>query len=778
VKLLQQPEDLAKLPELLLEYENRLNANNAAVSSLVQSQVEAARRGLELLDKSHRHVLKLRTCMDKIHELCEECSNLIDNHEKIRLLSQTHANLTKVLAETKDIIDLPDRAETVMELMEADTANILPAYEALTVLEGIAENAKAAWKRNVKAKDHDMTSMMRYIERVKDVVAEFEGLLWDHLYDYEDLAQSSPTLLVDCLRVIEVQERLDRQLARTKMEGLPPKKWKQRLMDMLKEHVEAKFERLTELAETCGVANKTIKYTAAGDIIMDDRRDYMGNLVAVRLMSAQTGKESIITDEAALAALDITEEEVFEEDEWLNEATDELYTIQADLADAYDYVAPCFPPKYNIFETLFFMYHLQVAIVIDAIGCKAKSLSTKGALRVMEFVRKYMETLRGLGVEEALVRLPVSPNADPDMPPGLDLLMDSYIQRMETTVTSWYNNILVVDLQYEPKPGPNGTLRTPGVTDFFRIMNEEIEIIRSMDDHGEVMYQTTLMALRIMRGFQAAQTKVISARDKALSFEMYCALLNNNVECHDQSLEFVEDAQGQLEEGYREKLDVEDVCRGFLDVARVAAQRCVETMFNDPGMSTHIKALYSPGDWLAGKTTATILATVADYMADVQKFVEASFVKRVAEAALEELVRRCANMYVAGIPPVTDALVARMRQDEQDVQGYFEGLLKADKMLRHMGLLGDLRVLVSGNSVEAVAASYANLLAVYPALTVEVMARVQEARGAFGGWEKKHVKDVMALCKDKYAAAQKAKAQAAAGARKEEPKKGGWFSRG
>jgi hypothetical protein len=32
---------------------------------------------------------------------------------------------------------------------------------------------------------------------------------------------------------------------------------------------------------------------------------------------------------------------------------------QADLADAYDHVAPCFPPAYNIFETLFQMYHVQ-----------------------------------------------------------------------------------------------------------------------------------------------------------------------------------------------------------------------------------------------------------------------------------------------------------------------------------------------------------------------------------------------------------------------------------
>lgn len=30
---------------------------------------------------------------------------------------------------------------------------------------------------------------------------------------------------------------------------------------------------------------------------------------------------------------------------------------------------------------------------------------------------------------------------------GLDMLMHCYIERMESTVTNWYNNILVVDLQ-------------------------------------------------------------------------------------------------------------------------------------------------------------------------------------------------------------------------------------------------------------------------------------------------------------------------------------------
>jgi hypothetical protein len=37
-----------------------------------------------------------------------------------------------------------------------------------------------------------------------------------------------------------------------------------------------------------------------------------------------------------------------------------LAQLEADLPEAYDYVAPCFPPGYNVFDSLFQMYHVQV----------------------------------------------------------------------------------------------------------------------------------------------------------------------------------------------------------------------------------------------------------------------------------------------------------------------------------------------------------------------------------------------------------------------------------
>jgi hypothetical protein len=40
-------------------------------------------------------------------------------------------------------------------------------------------------------------------------------------------------------------------------------------------------------------------------------------------------------------------------------------------------------------------------------------------------------------------------------------------------------------------------------------------------------------------------------------------------------------------------------------------------IFNDPGMSTQLKGLYSRQEWVEGRTTAVLIATIRDYMGDV-----------------------------------------------------------------------------------------------------------------------------------------------------------------
>jgi hypothetical protein len=57
---------LARLPALRAELAGKVSGIQASLSSSLAGQVEAARYGLQLLDKSHRHIAKLRLCIDKI----------------------------------------------------------------------------------------------------------------------------------------------------------------------------------------------------------------------------------------------------------------------------------------------------------------------------------------------------------------------------------------------------------------------------------------------------------------------------------------------------------------------------------------------------------------------------------------------------------------------------------------------------------------------------------------------------------------------------------------
>ena len=73
LKLLQTPDDLARLHELRTDYHNKLRASKQGVSSVVQTQVEATRQGVSLLEKAHRSVLKLRSSLDQITACVTAC---------------------------------------------------------------------------------------------------------------------------------------------------------------------------------------------------------------------------------------------------------------------------------------------------------------------------------------------------------------------------------------------------------------------------------------------------------------------------------------------------------------------------------------------------------------------------------------------------------------------------------------------------------------------------------------------------------------------------------
>jgi hypothetical protein len=61
-RLLQHPEDLKRLPNMLEEYIQKHQANKVQLSATVASQVDAARSGMELLESAQKTLSKMQQC--------------------------------------------------------------------------------------------------------------------------------------------------------------------------------------------------------------------------------------------------------------------------------------------------------------------------------------------------------------------------------------------------------------------------------------------------------------------------------------------------------------------------------------------------------------------------------------------------------------------------------------------------------------------------------------------------------------------------------------------
>lgn len=361
------------------------------------------------------------------------------------------------------------------------------------------------------------------------------------------LGSENPGLLVACVRVVEVRELIDTELGESK-------NFKRQSLECMEKHIRTKFKaplnRCEDLAVVCD----------------EDEED---------------GKEGDEGNENGAIVEDVLE------------VADNLV---GDLPLIYDKVAPCFPPSYDIFKTLWSRYHVQFAVLVDTLGLKADQLSNRDILGVVGWVERYLDTLRGFGLDEAELAMPKGPVLGalaqrPDPSPGLLVLIKKYVGRAKDSTTTWYLNIIEADISSEPKVAEDGTLWSPGVVDFFRILNDKVATVEEVTK-GEMLFRSAEAALQLMSDFIQSQIAVLQ---REISFELLCAFANNNIRCYDLSVEFMEHVDDALEEEYKERLEVEDVCRGFLDVAKTAMRKLVDSMFADPGMVDLLKKLYIGG---------------------------------------------------------------------------------------------------------------------------------------------------------------------------------------
>jgi exocyst complex component 3 len=366
-------------------------------------------------------------------------------------------------------------------------------------------------------------------------------------------------------------------------------------------------------------------------------------------------------------------------------------------------------------------------------------------------------------------------------PVGLGELVNIYTSRTAKTVQTWSANLRRMTTTQPLKAAEDGTLWTASDVEFFRLLNEQLEVAMSGGKllvsaaaivissalsefaseqykrlSGEGVSSTTaaLASPSFSRHFRTTSNVVENAAERAVltaaknvDYNVLLAGVNDASRCHRLALEIESSLVDALQSSETmEKLvkragaaaiGKSSVVRPAIDIFITNTEHCAAAaaaaVTSDPSVMSLFGQMYAVEKggnslWLEGEVTETMVATVLDYLGDVMQFVTRELAPKVNEAVFTRVVKHMIEACMKQLQTIRPGTVDRMEEDENALRECFEDFLPSNRLDLGLQRLADVRDLAAADDTESFVLAYGLVVQSMPELGIEPAERLLAAR--------------------------------------------------
>ncbi|KAJ3426563.1 exocyst complex component [Anaeramoeba flamelloides] len=461
-------DDLKQVTQKKEDCKNEKESVDYRLLSLVRSQITKIEKGTGGIKKSYDTIKKIESNFKLICELSKNSAVLIDNYDTIRNANKIKRNLKRTSEELTGILEIPEKIENVEILLEQDES----MFKIYTELCHLMKFRKQCYILIEKKTDNEEVKVDRFDK--------------PFVFSPEKVKQSP--LMIHLKKIKELSDEFLEKL------------WGQ-------------VEDILPLSQDDPTAViQTMKVIYVEDQIhasLVDELDYkatfqyhLKNFVVSRFQKAKHNAENI------------------------HEQLKEVTEVIQDLEKIQTYVEPCVPKVYNITEFFANLYHNQIYLMLSNFKKKQTKLSVDGILSLINWVKKYRETLMKLEI----------PESNPPLLEDLGFFIKEYVSHMKKNMKQWSLNILKIDNKKCENSDFSKTYSTSTPVDLFISVNTQIETAYKTGGGGFFLFEMACAVAEVLTFFQNKLRGNLSEEKNNQNFDYLCATMNDADKCRESTM--------------------------------------------------------------------------------------------------------------------------------------------------------------------------------------------------------------------------------------------------